>query len=79
MEAQSEWEVKLLILIQKKILKNKGLELIADELEEDADNIRGLYEVVKANVGSSAEEIWKIWKAADSQSKIYIRTGGIEK
>lgn len=49
--------------LQKKILKNKELEVIADELEENVDDIRRLYEVVKANLESSVEEILKIWKS----------------
>ena len=38
---------KLYELVQKKLLKNKSLEQIADELEETADAIRPLYEQVK--------------------------------
>ena len=38
---------KLYELVQKKLLKNKSLEQIADELEETPDAIRPLYEQIK--------------------------------
>lgn len=64
MEGRSEGMIEgKIIQIQKKILKNKELEVIADELEENVDDIRRLYEVVKANMESSAEEILKIWES----------------
>lgn len=63
-EGRSEGRIEgKIIQIQKKILKNKELEVIADELEENVDDIRRLYEVVKANLESSVEEILKIWKS----------------
>ena len=40
-------EEKLSELIQKKILKNKPLDQIADELEESPETIRPLYEKIK--------------------------------
>ena len=39
---------KLLTQICKKLAKNKSLQQIADELEEDEDTIRPLYEAAKA-------------------------------
>lgn len=38
---------KLSELIQKKILKNKPLDQIADELEESPETIRPLYEKIR--------------------------------
>lgn len=40
-------EEKLSELIQKKILKNKPLDQIADELEESPETIRPLYEKIR--------------------------------
>lgn len=54
-------------LIQKKILKNKGLERIANDLEENADDIRELYDIVKTNLESSAEEILEIWNSTNHE------------
>lgn len=57
-EGRTEGELlKLFSLIKKKILKGKVLEQIAEELEEEPDNIRGLYDLVKVNVDKSQEEI----------------------
>lgn len=41
---------KLSELIQKKILKNKPLDQIADELEESPETIRPLYEKIKQEI-----------------------------
>ena len=54
-------------LIQKKILKNKELNLIAEEMEENADDIRGLYNTVKANIKNSPEEILEIWNSLNHE------------
>ena len=50
-------DLKEVILIQKKIRKGKTLEQIAEETEEEIENIRALYELVKENTDKSAEEI----------------------
>ncbi|MDY4838899.1 MAG: hypothetical protein SO160_05060, partial [Lachnospiraceae bacterium] len=48
-EGKSEGKYKnLLELICKKLAKNKSLSQIAEELEEDEDTIRPLYEAAKA-------------------------------
>ena len=40
--------VRLIELVQKKVAKNKAIETIADELETSVDEIRPIYEAVKA-------------------------------
>ena len=50
-------DLKEVILIQKKIRKGKTLEQIAEEMEEEIENFRALYELVKENTEKSAEEI----------------------
>ena len=50
-------DLKEVILIQKKIRKGKALEQIAEETEEEIENIRALYELAKENTDKSAEEI----------------------
>lgn len=40
-------EKKSIELIQKKILKNKSLNQIADELEEDLEIIKPIYDIIK--------------------------------
>ena len=39
---------RLIIQVQKKVAKNKTIETIADELETTVDEIRPIYEAVKA-------------------------------
>ena len=41
--------------------------MIADDLEENVDDIRELYDIVKANMESSAGEILEIWKSSDTE------------
>ena len=45
---------KLYELVQKKLLKNKSLEQIADELEETPDAIRPLYEQIKEEMADKS-------------------------
>lgn len=52
-------------LIKKKIFKEKSLEQIADELEEDVNEIRSLYELVRENADKSAEEIVDLLREKD--------------
>ncbi len=52
--------LKLISLIQKKISKGKNLEQVAEELEENVEDIQNLYEVVQNNPDKSKEEIWSL-------------------
>ena len=45
---------KLYELVQQKLLKNKSLEQIADELEETPDAIRPLYEQIKEEMADKS-------------------------
>ena len=51
--------VSLIDIIKKKILKSKTLIQIADELEEDPENIQSLYECVSEHLQESSEDIYK--------------------
>ena len=51
--------VNLIDIIKKKILKSKTLTQIADELEEDPENIQSLYECVHEHLQESSEDIYK--------------------
>lgn len=53
-------EYNLIGQIKKKILKNKQLPQIADELEVEIDDIKNIYETVVANQDKAPEEIYKI-------------------
>ena len=43
------------------IQKSKSLIQIADELEEEPDNIQSLYECVTQHINLTVEEIYKIY------------------
>ena len=47
-------------LIQKKIKKGKTLERIADELEEEIDSIRPIWEIVSENPDAGADDILEL-------------------
>lgn len=54
-------EIQIKILqIQKKIKKNKQLSQIADEIEEDEENIKDLYELIKKYPEKTKEEIYDL-------------------
>lgn len=62
-EGRNEGEtLKLISMIQKKILKGKDLEKIAGDLDEDIENIRGIYDVIMQNPKKSSEYILTILK-----------------
>lgn len=48
---------KLISMIQKKYSKGKSLQLIADEVEEDVESIREIYELICRNPEKSEEDI----------------------
>lgn len=48
---------RLIQLIKKKIQKSKSFIQIADELEEEPDNIQSLYECISQNINLTTEEI----------------------
>ena len=50
-------QINRINLIIKKVNKNKTLDVIADELEEDVETLSPIYDTVVANPGKSAEEI----------------------
>ena len=52
--------LKLISLTQKKILKNKTLSQIADELEENVITIEPIYKLIKGNPYKTKEEIYKM-------------------
>ena len=61
-EGRAEGETfRLIQLIKKKILKSKSFIQIADELEEEPDNIQSLYECISQNINLTTEEIYKIY------------------
>ena len=61
-EGRAEGETfRLIQLIKKKIQKSKSFIQIADELEEEPDNIQSLYECVTQNINLTVEEIYKIY------------------
>ena len=57
-EGRAEAKVKLIATMQKKVHKNKSLEQIADELEEDIEDISPIYDAIVANKDKIAEEIY---------------------
>jgi len=58
MEGRQDGEqLKLICLIQKKILKDKSLEIISEELEEEPENIRELYEIISRDPQEAPEKI----------------------
>lgn len=52
--------LSLIMLVQKKMQKNKQLFEIADELEEDEIKIQPIYEIIKENPQSTTEEIYQL-------------------
>ena len=52
--------LKLIASVQKKVLKNKSIEQIADELEEDIEDVRPIYDAIVANKDKTAEEIYSL-------------------
>lgn len=52
--------LKLIALAQKKILKNKTLSQIADELEENIITIEPIYKLIMENPDKTKEEIYKM-------------------
>lgn len=56
---------QLIQLIKKKIQKSKSFIQIADELEEEPDNIQSLYECISQNINLTTEEIYKIYISPD--------------
>ena len=62
--AEGRAEGQTIILIQqmkKKIQKSKSLIQIADELEEEPDNIQSLYECISQNINLTTEELYKLY------------------
>ena len=57
-EIQAQNKLHLISLIRKKIKKNKPLTLIAQELEEEPDSIRGIYDMVIADPDADEKEIY---------------------
>lgn len=53
-------ELNLISLIQRKIKKNKPLEVVASELEAGLDGIRDIYEMVRNNPAAEEEEIYQL-------------------
>ena len=65
-EGRTEGETfRLIQLIKKKIQKSKSFIQIADELEEEPDNIQSLYECISQNINLTTEEIYKIYISPD--------------
>lgn len=65
-KARAEGETfRLIQLIKKKIQKSKSFIQIADELEEEPDNIQSLYECISQNINLTTEEIYKIYISPD--------------
>ena len=65
-EGRAEGEtIRLIQLIKKKIQKSKSFIQIADELEEEPDNIQSLYECISQNINLTTEEIYKIYILPD--------------
>lgn len=62
--AEGRAEGQTIILIQqmkKKIQKSKTLIQIANELEEEPDNIQSLYECISQNINLTTEELYKLY------------------
>ena len=65
-EGRAEGETfRLIQLIKKKIQKSKSFIQIADELEEEPDNIQSLYECISQNINLTTEKIYKIYILPD--------------
>ena len=61
-EGRAEGQTIILIQqIKKKIQKSKSLIQIADELEEEPDNIQSLYECISQNINLTTEELYKLY------------------
>ena len=61
-EGRAEGQTVILIQqIKKKIQKSKTLIQIANELEEEPDNIQSLYECITQNINLTTEEIYKTY------------------
>lgn len=57
----AQWVAReIIILVQKKIKKNKPLAQIADEIEEEENMIQPIYQVVKDNPKATTEEIYQM-------------------
>lgn len=52
--------LKIINLILKKVNKGKNIDIIADEIEEDVDDIRLIYDTIIANPKKNAEEIYEL-------------------
>ena len=63
--AEGRAEGETFRLIKKKIQKSKSFIQIADELEEEPDNIQSLYECISQNINLTTEEIYKIYISPD--------------
>lgn len=50
----------LIMLVQKKVKKNKGLSQIAEEAEEDEEIIRPIYEMIKKYPEKTTQEIYEL-------------------
>ena len=60
-EGKKEGEIlKLIVQVQKKILKNKTLSQIADELEENVITIEPIYKLIIENPDKTKEEIYRM-------------------
>lgn len=51
--------MQLISLIQKKVIKEKSLDVIADELEETTENIQSLCMLIRNHLSASKEEIYE--------------------
>ena len=58
-------QLKLISQIQTKCRKDKSLEIIADEVEEDVETIRKIYELICKNPGESEEKILNLLKVEE--------------
>lgn len=64
-EAEGKAKAKI-SLICRKILKNKPLEVIADELEEDIDTVKPIYDIaIQCSPDYNCEEIYKRLQAVE--------------
>ena len=52
---------RLIQLIKKKVQKSKSLIQIADELEEESNNIQALYECISQNMHLTTEELYNLY------------------
>lgn len=64
-EGRKEGEkTKMIKLIKKKIRNDKTLDIIAGEVEETAEKIRPVYDLIRENLDKSEEELLKICGSA---------------